>query len=105
LARDVRALSGEAWVEGLRYFDYALHLVVAECCGNLAIRQSIRKCWLYKRLSYGEVLDSDESMSRGYEEHIDILNHLHLGNGPGAASAMRLHLKAAAQHRAHQRIV
>jgi DNA-binding GntR family transcriptional regulator len=105
LARDIRSMSGDAWREALRHFDYALHLVVAESCGNLAIRETIRKCWLYKRLAYEYVEEPADFLQQGYDEHLEILNHLHRGNGSRAASAMRNHLKAAGQHRGHTRIV
>lgn len=105
LALDIQSMTGKAWREALRHFDYALHLVVAESCGNLAIRETIRKCWIYKRLAYEYVDEPEKFLRQGHDEHVEILDHLHRGNGAKAASAMRNHLKAAGMHRGHTRIV
>jgi DNA-binding GntR family transcriptional regulator len=105
LSEDAQASSHDQWRTAARYFDYALHLSVAEFCGNLAVRESIRKCWMYKRVSYDAVADTDEAIRRGFEEHLRILQHLESGERASARRAMRQHLEKAARYRVHQRIV
>lgn len=105
LAEDAQASSQDGWRTAARYFDYALHLSVAEFCGNLAVRESIRKCWMYKRVSYDAVADTDEAIQRGFAEHLQILQHLESGQSDAARRAMRDHLEEAARYRVHQRIV
>jgi DNA-binding GntR family transcriptional regulator len=105
LAQDAPAASQDQWRTAARYFDYALHLSVAEFCGNLAVRESIRKCWMYKRVSYDAVADTNEAIGRGFEEHLKILKHLESGHGTAARRAMKDHLEEAARDRVHQRIV
>jgi DNA-binding GntR family transcriptional regulator len=105
LTADARGCSGECLRTASRYVDYALHLAIAEFCGNLAIGESIRKCWMYKRVSYDAVADSPEAIDRGFNEHLEILGHLNRGDGSAAYQAMRSHLDRAAAYRMHQRIV
>ena len=45
LMRDAKPSSQYPWEEASQYFDYALHLVVAEFCGNLPMRETLRRCW------------------------------------------------------------
>lgn len=105
LADDAQQASGDEWRTAAQYFDYALHLSVAEFCGNLAVRETIRKCWMYKRVSYDAVADTDDAVARGFEEHLQILHHLESGQSDAARQAMRDHLDEAARYRVHQRIV
>lgn len=105
LAEDAHAAAHTEWRTAARYFDYALHLSVAEFCGNLAVRESIRKCWMYKRVSYDAVADTDKAIQRGLEEHLTILHHLASGQSDAARRAMQDHLEEAARYRVHQRIV
>jgi DNA-binding GntR family transcriptional regulator len=105
LAEDAQASSHGEWRTAARHFDYALHLSVAEFCGNLAVRESIRKCWMYKRVSYDAVADNDDAIRRGFEEHLRILQHLESGERAAARRAMQDHLEEAARYRVHQRIV
>ncbi len=105
LAGDARPATGPAWRVASRYFDYALHLVVAEFCGNLPLREAIRKCWTYKRLSYEAGQDSDRDLERNYREHVAILARLDAGDADGAADLMHRHLKSAEKRRTSQRIV
>jgi DNA-binding GntR family transcriptional regulator len=105
LARDARNAAGPAWRVASRYLDYALHLVVAEFCGNLPLREAIRKCWTYKRLSYEAGHDSDRDLKRNYRDHAAILARLDAGDAAGAAGMMRQHLASAEKRRTSQRIV
>lgn len=105
LMDDARLCTGDAWRDASRDVDYALHLAIADHCGNLAIGESIRKCWMYKRVSYDAVADSPEAIERGLVEHAEILGHLRRGDGLSAGDAMRRHLDQAAAYRVHQRIL
>lgn len=105
LAREARPTARGAWREAAQCFDYALHLTAAEFCGNLPLRETIRKCFRYKRLSYEAGGDSDRVLSRDYQEHLAILKRLVDGDGPGAGELMRAHLQSAEERRTNQRIV
>jgi len=105
LAAETPALPRHQWRAVNRHFDYALHLVVAEFCGNLAVRDTIRRCWMYKHVAYDAMTDSDEYLRRGFDEHVAILGCLKSGDGPGASRAMQDHLREAAHYRVHQRIL
>ncbi len=106
LMRDARPTSrGGNWREAARYFDYALHLVIAEYCGNLSMRETIRRCWSYKRISYEAGDDSDRALRAGYREHVAFLEALGAGKGEKAAKLVSEHLRSAGRLKAGQRIV
>jgi DNA-binding GntR family transcriptional regulator len=97
--------SHENWRDAAREFDFALHLAIAQRCGNLVLEQTIRKCWSYKRLSYEAGQDTPESLAAGHAEHLQVLEALKSGDEESAKAAMRLHLLSAAKLRPATRIV
>ena len=105
LAREARPTKAYAWTEAARHFDYSLHLVVAEYCGNLPMRSAIRRCWSYKRISYQAGNDTERGLRQGYREHLEILKPLAEGDAPGARAAVTRHLQSAARLRPQDRIV
>nr|MCH9653247.1 GntR family transcriptional regulator [Planctomycetota bacterium] len=66
----------QTWGAASRSFDYALHLTMAEHCGNLPISEAIHKCWSYKRVSYSAVGETPEIMTRGLYDHTLLLDSL-----------------------------
>ncbi|VAX37211.1 hypothetical protein MNBD_PLANCTO02-1543 [hydrothermal vent metagenome] len=105
IAEEAKPNESSSWVPQARKFDYALHLTIADCCGNLAIGQSIRKCWEYKQLSYDFGSDTPQMIEQGYQEHLTILEALHSGDSTVAKEAMQRHLQTASQYRSSERIV
>ena len=81
LRHDAKPSKVYQWENGARYFDYGLHLVIAEFCGNLPMREAIRRFWSYKRLSYSEGQDSERRLRTGYRQHVEILAALESGEG------------------------
>jgi len=92
------------WPLSAREFDFALHLAVADHCGNLALGAAIRKCWSFKELSYSAGSDSPGILEQAFQEHLLILHALEDRDGPTASAAMLLHLRSAAKYR-DQRII
>lgn len=92
------------WSESVEKFDFALHLAIADNTENLALREAIRKCWSFKRLSYA-VADRPETLEKAMSEHQGILSALKARDAQTAAAAMLFHLKSAANLRAERRIV
>jgi DNA-binding GntR family transcriptional regulator len=108
----LRALSLEAkpgshpqWLAAARRFDYALHLAIADACGNLALGAALRKCWSFKRLSYAAATDTAEAVTRGYQEHLAILSALEARDARTAQAAALFHLRSAVASRPSARIV
>ena len=93
------------WAEAVRRFDFALHLAIADHTGNLAMREAIRKCWSYKRLSYSAVSESPQSLQKAYEQHLAILDAMTKRDSATASAAMLYHLRSAAAMRPERRIV
>lgn len=93
------------WFAAAQAFDFALHLAMAEHCGNLVLGEAIRKCWSYKRLSYEAVPEKPESLACGYREHLAILAALRARDGETAAVATHFHLRSAVMLRPAERIV
>lgn len=93
------------WAEAVERFDFALHLAIADATGNLALREAIRKCWSFKRLSYAAGPDRPEALEKGYQEHLSILAALKAHDPQTAAAAMLFHLRSAANLRPDRRIV
>ncbi|MFV2068675.1 MAG: GntR family transcriptional regulator [Pirellulales bacterium] len=93
------------WHEAARDFDYALHLAVADFADNLPLKETIRKCWSFKALSYAIGRDAPQTLEAGYRQHRIILNALARHDQPGARDAMEVHLRSAAECRPEQRIV
>ncbi len=97
--------SGTQWQKDARAFDFALHLAIADHCGNLPLRKAIQKCWSYKRLSYEAGLGNPKSLEVGYGEHIAILRALSRRDSETASVAMLFHLRSAANLTTERRIV
>ena len=97
----VAALPGEdsGWMLIARQFDYALHLAIADHCGNLPLREAIRRCWSFKRLSYEAVPEQPALLERDYREHLLILDALAAHDPPSASSATLFHLRSASRLR------
>lgn len=93
------------WAERVEHFDFALHLAIADATGNLALREAIRKCWSFKRLSYAAGPDRPEALEKGYQEHLSILAALKSRDPQTASAAMLFHLRSAAVLRPDRRIV
>lgn len=97
--------SGTQWQENARVFDFALHLAIADNCGNLPLQKAIHKCWSYKRLSYEAGLGISKNLEVGYSEHIAILKALSRRDSKTASVAMLFHLRSAANLTTERRIV
>lgn len=93
------------WLALARQYDYALHLAIAEYSGNLPLRESLRKCWSYKRISYEVGRDKPASLEQGYKEHLSILAALRARSPDTAHAAMLHHLHSAAHTRPAERII
>ncbi len=105
LAEAARPGKGDGWQQAAREFDYAIHQTIADHCGSLPIRQTIKKCWSYKSLSYDFGGDSPEGLKQGYQDHLAIKDALNAHDPESAAAAMLLHLHNAKRMRAANRIV
>ena len=95
----------DAWFEDARAYDYALHLAIAENCGNLPLGETIRKCWGFKRISYVAGADSREALEQGYRDHLAILAALSARDGEAAYAAVLFHLRSASLVRPAGRII
>ncbi len=93
------------WQVAARWLDQALHLVVAEYAGNLAVREILRRCWSYKRLSYEAGNDSDRHLREGWGQHRALVAAIGAGDGARARSLMEEHLRLAAAATESSRIV
>jgi DNA-binding GntR family transcriptional regulator len=105
LARDAKPSRSSAWTQVGEYFDFALHLSVAEFCGNLAMKSTIRKCWSYKRLSYAISDGCKAALKPEYHQHMAILSALAEGNADLAREQMMIHIQTATASRFADRIV
>jgi DNA-binding GntR family transcriptional regulator len=105
LARDAKPSRSVDWSLAAEFFDFALHLSIAQFCGNLAIKSTIKKCWSYKRLSY-EISDGCKTALRPeYNQHLAILGALADGNREVAREQMLIHIQTATVSRFADRIV
>lgn len=95
----------QAWGAASRSFDYALHLAIAEHCGNLPISEAIHKCWSYKRVSYSAAGETPEIMTRGLYDHTVLLDSLKNRDSETASAAMTMHLRNASRMRPDRLIV
>jgi len=93
------------WAEAVEQFDFALHLAIADNTDNLALREAIRKCWSFKRLSYAAVPERPETLTKALQEHLAILAALKARDPQTAAAAMLFHLRSAATLRPERGIV
>lgn len=103
---DLWVLSREAvpsreydWVPAAMFFDAGLHLAIAQFCGNLPMKVTIRRYWAYKRLAYQVYQPSDASLKPEYEQHVAILKAVAAGDSEAAWKAMVIHLRASSRVR------
>lgn len=83
-----------AWERRARELDFALHLSIADHCGNLPLRRSIYRCWKFKRLSYQLGCSNPEIEEMCYREHQAILAALIHRDPATASAAMQFHLRS-----------
>lgn len=95
LVRDASPGKSDDWQSAARWLDQALHLVIAEFGGNLAMRAIIRRCWSYKRLSYEAGNDSDRHLREGWKQHAALVAAMREGSPGLVVSLMENHLKSA----------
>jgi DNA-binding GntR family transcriptional regulator len=95
----------EEWMMASRRFDQAIHLAVADYCGNLPLRRTIYKCWSYKQLIFDAGYDNPSLVETGFHEHAAILQALTRRDGATASAAMLYHLRSASCIRADLGIV
>jgi DNA-binding GntR family transcriptional regulator len=88
------------WISAARRFDHAIHLAIADHCGNLPLRKTIYKCWSYKRLILDAGYYEPTPAEEGYREHLAILQSLVRRDASTASAAMLFHLRSAAHFRA-----
>jgi DNA-binding GntR family transcriptional regulator len=93
------------WIKKGQDLDFALHLTIADFCGNEAIRQAIHKCWQYKGLSYLLGANSPTVLARNYPEHVAILEALKQHDSDAASRLMKEHLRNASTYRLDPKIV
>ena len=93
------------WMTAAQQFDFAMHLLIAERCGNFALGETIRKIWSFKRLSYLAAPEPAETLEKGYGEHLALLAALRARDGETARAAMLFHLRSAAALRTSRNIV
>jgi DNA-binding FadR family transcriptional regulator len=105
LRRAAEPKRSEDWMMAGRKFDQAIHLSIADCCGNLPLRQTIYKCWSYKQLIFDAGFDNPQMVETGYHEHAAILQALVRRDAATASAAMLFHLRSASCLRADSGIV
>lgn len=97
--------SNTDWQAAAQRFDFALHLTIADHSGNSALRQTIRKIWSFKQISYLAEPQKPESLERGYGEHLSLLEALERRDAETARAAMLFHLRSAGALRQSRTIV
>ncbi|MBS0211105.1 MAG: GntR family transcriptional regulator [Planctomycetes bacterium] len=105
LAQAARPRRRGDWKKVAQEFDFALHLAIAQHCGNYALGEAIRKCWSFKRLSYLAAPERPETLEQSYGEHLAIVQALRSGDAATARAAVQFHLRSAASMRPTQTIV
>jgi DNA-binding GntR family transcriptional regulator len=95
LVRDATPGKSPDWQTAARWLDQALHLVIAEYGGNLAMRAIIRRCWSYKRLSYEAGNDSDRHLREGWKQHAALVAAMREEPPTRVTSLMEEHLRLA----------
>ncbi len=93
------------WEPAAQEFDFALHLTVAERCGNFALGEALRKIWTFKRISYLAAPEPTETLARAYGEHLALLEALKRRDSETARAAMFFHLRSARSMQRDQNIV
>lgn len=105
LSRDSKPTRNHDWSEAAQYFDFALHLSLAEFCGNVPMKVSIRKCWVYKCLSY-ELSDGCRAeLKAEHAQHVAILAAVAEGDAERAHKEMYQHLRVASVNRFSPHVV
>jgi DNA-binding GntR family transcriptional regulator len=104
-AAEARPHAHPEWLAAAQRFDFALHLAIAERSGNFALRESIRKIWSFKRISYLAAPERPETLERGYGEHLALLEALERKDAETARAAMLFHLRSAGTLRQSRTIV
>jgi DNA-binding GntR family transcriptional regulator len=97
--------SHQGWMQSAQQLDFALHLTIADRAGNFALRETIRKIWAFKRISYLAAPERPETLERGYGEHLALLEALEKRDGETARAAMLFHLRSAGTLRQSRTIV
>lgn len=87
--------SSDQWLIASRQFDTSLHLAIADACGNLALRQTIYRCWSFKQLVFDQGYDDPRMSETGFHEHQAILQALKRRDPSTASAAMLFHLRSA----------
>jgi DNA-binding GntR family transcriptional regulator len=105
LAAAARPHAGPDWQQAAQRFDFALHLTIAERCGNFALAETLRKIWTFKRISYLAQPEPAETLERGYAEHLALLAALRSRDAETARAAMHFHLRSASASRSTRTIV
>jgi DNA-binding GntR family transcriptional regulator len=105
LAHGAKPHSHRGWQAAAQQFDFALHLTIADRAGNLALAQTLRKIWTFKRLSYLAAPEPAATLEKGYAEHLALLAALHARDAETARAAMFFHLRSAASLRGGRNIV
>ena len=105
LSRDVKLTRDRLWEEAAKYFDFALHLTLAEYCGNVPMNVSIRRCWKYKALSYDLSDGCRPMLKEEYEQHLEIMAAVEAGEPERARDAMAAHLQTASVNRFSPRVI
>lgn len=95
--RDAEQTQRHDWKGAARYFDFAVHLCVAEFCGNQPLRVAIRKCLAYRRLAYAVSEPAVADFKSDLQEHVAILEAVTSGDSDSAREAMAIHLDRAIQ--------
>lgn len=82
------------WLQSARDFDFVLHRTIADYCRNMALRETIYKCWKFKTLSYELGCSNPELEEIGHREHLAILAALSQHDPETAHAAMMFHLRS-----------
>ena len=105
LAADARPHGHRDWLTAAQRFDFALHLMIAKHAGNFALGETIRKIWTFKRISYLAIPEPEETIEKGYGEHLALLEALRAHDPETARAAMLYHLRSVSATRSSRTIV
>jgi len=94
LSREAAPAADYEWVPAAVFFDAGLHLSIAEYCGNLPLKTTIRRCWTYKRLAYQIYHPTPSALEPEYRQHLEVLKAVSAGDGESAWKSMVKHLRA-----------
>lgn len=105
LAQEAKPEKSGHWTRAAYQFDYHLHIFIAEASGNLPLKETICKCMSFKHIAYEIGEDSMETLKRGYDEHLKILDAIESGDGEIASTAMLYHLQNSARFRSRHHVI